>query len=104
MRIRYYCPDCRKKSILNAIYTAEPRVCAWCGFPIYSKKVQEQNEAKQPFVGFGLNICVWPCWAALLLAFPNRGDNELRNLLCALDIIVFSFLADRLFRFCHGVY
>jgi hypothetical protein len=44
MKIRYYCPDCRKKSILNAIFTAEPRVCAWCGYPINPKHVQEQSD------------------------------------------------------------
>ena len=44
MRIRYYCPDCRNKSILNAIFTAEPRVCAWCGYPINPKHVKQQSE------------------------------------------------------------
>ncbi len=43
MKIRYYCPECRKLSILNAVYTAEKRVCAWCGVTIHSEHVKEQT-------------------------------------------------------------
>ena len=43
MRIRYYCPECQKLSILTAVYTAEPRVCAWCGATIHSEHVKTQT-------------------------------------------------------------
>jgi len=46
MKIRYYCPECRKLSILNAIYTAEKRVCAWCGVTIHSEHVKHQSHPK----------------------------------------------------------
>jgi hypothetical protein len=58
MRIRYYCPDCRKKSILNAIYTAEPRVCAWCGYPINPNHVKEQIPYQQLDLLTGLGSLV----------------------------------------------
>lgn len=63
MKISYYCPGCREKSILDAIYTAAPRVCGWCGYPIFSKHVKEQKEA----VKYISPLAICGNWLLLLL-------------------------------------
>lgn len=52
MKIRYYCPECRNLRILNAIYTAEKRVCAWCGITIHPEHVEQQSHHQRKIFGF----------------------------------------------------
>lgn len=53
MRIWYTC-RCGKESILTAIHTVEPRICALCGAPINPKDVERQSQPPfpQPVEGF----------------------------------------------------
>ena len=96
MKIRYYCPDCRKKSILNAIFTAEPRVCAWCGYPINPQHVQEQSDKFSRYytlIGFSssdymnafIDICAYVfvagsyCFVILLVITHEKWEDFRRG-------------------------
>ena len=102
MRIRYYCPDCQKKSILNAIYTAEPRVCAWCGYPINPKHVKEQiryqyNFLKVPLFFVGLAVLAYFSYYPLLFwnifLFKNEKTHMWASLVVALGLTVLFLVA-----------
>jgi hypothetical protein len=102
MKIRYYCPECRKKSILNAIFTAEPRVCAWCGYPINPKHVKEQSENPRLSWELGVtlsSLCGWAWMGAM--NFPDFLGNNLSrfiSIICpiiAIYLIVVTFLRNK---------
>ena len=52
MKIRYYCPECEKLSILTAIRTAQNRVCPSCGITIYPEHVEQQSHHQRKIFGF----------------------------------------------------
>ncbi len=102
MRIRYYCPDCQKKSILNAIYTAEPRICAWCGYPINPKHVKEQiryqyNFLKLPLFFVGLAVLAYFSYYPLLFynvfLYKNESSGRWSALLVAIGLTVLCLVA-----------